>query len=539
MYRNYSYLIIMLLIYLLVPNEVVNALSLKDLQNDKINILVVYTNEQNEKSTGVNELSLLLHHFTNDVIVVSDEALTKEHLEQTTHLFYYGEHKKTLNENVVSHLNRFDGPFIAIGKNKKHFSKLNKIEMDGKVKIDRISAQNNEQVFLLNEPILVERLNKHDDLNVLMHGYKGEKEYPLFVKHEQVYYVTSTILNDPNMINYLSKLLHTILPNKHEHKHTAFLKLEGIHPQTDPEQLLEIGTFLNRQQIPYLLVINPFYTVPGQVEPISLSQSPELIKTLQQLQQKGGTIIVDGDQYIEAYRESYLHQEHDTIETKVQELLYQFLLYDLYPLSFNMTNEKNLIENNILLTNYFLSLFGDNLLKHNHFDSLYFAPFMTTSELFQNVTLFPSLIKYPYDNEQYDSQVITKKIEQALIVPDSMIGVSYELSCGIERLDELLNELLLISNLDWLDLKQTEQFVHLQDITVTSNKTGKLHIAYDREHAELMVNKQNKKELTLLEKILWSITLLVFLFVTLFILITLYLRTQLKKRLFKERIEDG
>src|SRR5699024_51399 len=102
--------------------------------------------------------------------------------------------------------------------------------------------------------------------------------------------------------NYLAEVFHDVFQNNHMFTHSAYLRLEDIHPQTDPEKMLEIGEYLNAQDISYLLVVIPIYVTPYTGEYTFFKDSPELVDVLQHLQHTKGTVISHG--YTHQYRDS-------------------------------------------------------------------------------------------------------------------------------------------------------------------------------------------------------------------------------------------
>src|SRR5699024_4185911 len=81
-----------------------------------------------------------------------------------------------------------------------------------------------------------------------------------------------------------------------------YIRLEDIHPMSDPEKLRAIGEVLNERDIPCILVVIPVYLTPETGERVHFSSSPELVSVLQHLQDIGGTVISIG--YNHQYRDS-------------------------------------------------------------------------------------------------------------------------------------------------------------------------------------------------------------------------------------------
>ncbi|MEK7818024.1 MAG: DUF2334 domain-containing protein, partial [Actinomycetota bacterium] len=83
-------------------------------------------------------------------------------------------------------------------------------------------------------------------------------------------------------------------------EHPALVRIEDIHPKTDINKLNDVIDYLYYNQIPFGLALVPVYINPSTGEEVRLSDSPELVETLKEAQEKGGVIVLHG----------YTHQLH-------------------------------------------------------------------------------------------------------------------------------------------------------------------------------------------------------------------------------------
>lgn len=78
----------------------------------------------------------------------------------------------------------------------------------------------------------------------------------------------------------------------------ALVRLEDIHPAYDLDDLLEVGAWLHEQEVPFTVGVIPRFVDPGIIgttpRDVRLSQSPEFVAALRQLESYGGTLIVHG-----------------------------------------------------------------------------------------------------------------------------------------------------------------------------------------------------------------------------------------------------
>ncbi len=89
-------------------------------------------------------------------------------------------------------------------------------------------------------------------------------------------------------------LLHDILNEDHIQANPAMVRIEDVHPLTDPESLKNIAAFLHRQKVPFQVAFTPFYVYPEDNQRVSLSEQPQLVDALQYMVRKGGTLVLHG-----------------------------------------------------------------------------------------------------------------------------------------------------------------------------------------------------------------------------------------------------
>ena len=73
----------------------------------------------------------------------------------------------------------------------------------------------------------------------------------------------------------------------HSATHPGYIRLEDVHPLVDPEPVREIAKILKEKNIPYMVAVIPIYTDPESGEKHTFADSPELLKTLKEMQKDG------------------------------------------------------------------------------------------------------------------------------------------------------------------------------------------------------------------------------------------------------------
>lgn len=573
MYRKWILIIVFIFGILLSNGK--TALAVKDiasLHNDHVRILFIYSTKQQKVTPNVNKLDILLHHFTKYVSITSEAELTKNDMQAVTHLFYYGEDKQSLREQTIQLIDEFSGKIIVIGENIEQIPAFHGFEVESEVRINGISFEQIKGKRNLQGNVRANQLDETSDLQILLYGYIGLDPVPIMTQKDDLFYLAVTKIEDMTL-TYFAEILHDIIPNHHKKEYLAYIRLENIHPLTEPEKVLEAGELLNKRNIPYILVVKPVYKNSETGEQVHLADAKELIEVLQYLQGKNGTIISNGyanefqsgyefwdveyDQFItkatfqeerqhifgsgdfpnekeyEVYMETLQEQEKAYITQRVESSITELVKEDLYPLAFTAPFDAISQQGYRIVSDSFSSMFGQVQLTDDTFHSMYAPPYITTGSLLHGLTIYPDTIG-DVTNFTANSDASTfEKLDQALIVRDSVIGVRYQAYLGANYMERFLKQLETIPNINWLDLQNTEQSVRTQKIQLESDEMAPIVVTNELTWQDEWQEKV--KQVTLFEKILWAVTFLVFIFVSLFIIIALYLRLQLKKRLFRER----
>lgn len=582
MFRNHLALLLSVFLFISFAQYAVAQTQLDEFQNDDISILFLYSNYQNEMSPDVIKIDMLLRHFTRHVRVVSAQNAESRDFGLATHVFYYGEHKQEINEFILQELDTFTGPVVVIGENGEQIPSFHHFKQLGEINVNGISQAGDEHdMTSLPSMTLIKQIKENDKQDILLYGHRGQVTYPLLAQEGHRYYFAVTAI-DSIIQSYFAEILHDILPNDHPHEHLAYLRLEDIHPLTDPDKLLEVGEYLNDRNIPYILVVIPVYITPGTGERVYFSDSPTLVKVLQHLQNNSGTVIAHG--YTHQYRDSetgegfefwdvennqfiisndprasiekiksqdsfaneqdymtYLkslkEKERDYIEQRLRQSIHELVSYSLYPLSFEAPHYTMSQQGYSIVANYFSNLLGEIQLSDEEWTVMDSPPYVTTGQNLNGMTLYPETIGYVDPSLPNPFQETEKRVDQVSIVRDSVIGGFYHPYLGIEYLPEFLAKYEKISNVTWLDLKKTKQWVLTEDVHIQSDGTGEIFVEDTLSSLSGVINKQDSA--SLLEKILWGVTIIVSLFVLLFFLFSIYLRTRVRKRLFRERKSVG
>ena len=80
----------------------------------------------------------------------------------------------------------------------------------------------------------------------------------------------------------------------------ALVRIEDVGPDADPNELRAVADYLKSQNVPFTIAVYPRFENPlgadnnGVPEAANLAQKPQVIKALQYMTQRGGTILMHG-----------------------------------------------------------------------------------------------------------------------------------------------------------------------------------------------------------------------------------------------------
>ena len=533
-----------------------------------VDILLLYANQQDAVTENVAKLDVILHHFFEDVVISSVTEATEEMIEQASFIVYVAEDDIVLGKDVEDALRQAEQPIITISEQTPVW--MDELATIQKRTMKSVSFEPYIDSFPLERGMAFTEVNVQDRNRVLLYGYDGNKAVPLMVQVKQHYFIGISTL-DNVLLRHIAECFHNIFPNDHEANQLAYLRLENIHPLTDVEALREIGALLEARNIPYMLMVRPAYMDEETKRVTYLKDQKELLQLLQTLQEANGTVVFNGysnvanasyefwdgyfdqpmygeqeereqllsksqftnkgdyEQYIDEVRE----KERAFVQTRIEKGIHDLAKVDLAPLAFSPVFHAMSQEGYAVARKHATSLVGNIQLMDDTASSIYAPPFLTSASFMKGMTVYPETVGDISNTTATDFANAIAKLEMAQIVRDGVIGVSYQTYLGPEKLEQSLNTLHPLGRVTWLDLQETEQTIQTEKTTITSNKTEGIKTMYYftwKDHISEWVN-----QFTLLEKVLWVVTLFVCLFVVLFLFFGLHLRLQLRKRLFRER----
>ncbi|MDA2384763.1 polysaccharide deacetylase family protein [Bacillus cereus] len=479
--------------------------------------LILYSSNDDQITSDIQILNTQVGHFTNNITIKNIKQLAEiTDKSSYTHVIYMGEKQEELSTEAREFLEGFPGPVLVLGQNIEQLSnRFSFITLKNEdINSDTIEYPTRKLKNILEEERSIKQIDTKG--TILAHASRGNNTYPLIVQQNNSYYIATSNLFDW-ISYYIGESLFSYFQQKPEtNKKLAYLRLEDVHPAADINQLKEIAELLKEIKIPYMITVIPVYTDPDTGKTLHLKDKPELVDLLRSMQDDGAAIIMHGythqfydsetgegfefwdvktdqpirqpkhekpktkDEFpnIESYNQYVKKGEEfegkyttDHIEKGIQELVDA----KLYPVAFEAPHYTMSQKGYEILSRYFSTYVGQLQLSDTTWKSMHSPAYRSTPSFLHGMKLMPETVGFI---EEDKPQAIAKMKANALSVAklsDGIIGAFYHPYLGVKPLKEVLKNLEIIPNIEWIDLQKEKNEVKMKDIHITTNKDG-IHV---------------------------------------------------------------
>ncbi|MDP5275274.1 polysaccharide deacetylase family protein [Chengkuizengella axinellae] len=576
MFNNKRYKSILFVPYLFLMMMFLPIYVNAEEERNNLNVLVVYSSLGNEMNEKLRMFDLLLGGITNKSRFINENLLDSDDLEGVTHLIYIGEVRKKLSERTISIFEKFTGSMMVIGHNVEQINhRFSFIKADNETVIIGVSKSEDAEpnLFASNEQI---RHIEWTSGDILYCGFRGKECVPLVVSQNEDYYFAAYHALDPLSI-LQSEILHSFMKQELPRQHLAYIRLEDVHPFSDPKLLLEVGQELIDREIPFMIALIPVYINPETGEYQYLKDQPELVDTLHYLQDHGGSILLHG--YTHQYRDSetgegfefwdvlnnspiiapsdqnekrlehhqfiskqeyekYIIQiegfEREYIINRVEKGIEELSELDLTPVGFEAPHYTMSQQGYQIISEYFEIIVGQIQLSDSDWKTIGNTPYISTPQALSGMMLLPETVGYYDMSSQAPLQEFRKKIDDYRLIKGSVFGMFYHPYLGVNGLIEMIDEVESISDVSWINVKNINQ-LNINVESLTEKRQQIIERVEENENSKGNAIGRILTNSSKLEMILWSIAFIVSVAVFLFIVYVLTLRMNLRKQLFMER----
>lgn len=343
------------------------------------------------------------------------------------------------------------------------------------------------------------------------------------------------------------------LIEKQTFNRTTYLHIGKVTPSSDVSRLKRTVSYLRKQNIPYTLIVQPIEQLGEQEK--RLAEVPELVHLLRTLQREGARIVMSGDEQQEKSpfwniqddeswvmtdakaqgvlldeaiiydsnnpTNDFVRDEEKRTEMLIQKGLYELVSESLYPVAFYTAHGAMSPVSYDVVSRYFTWMIGSIQWSSETFYSQW--PFRTPviAPFTKNLTVLP----ITHDANEIEQNDFT------LYETDRVVSVLFDISRDVP-IEKIIERIERVPYSSWgkYELFSPRVDSSFYQLTALDPFTYEVQIS--------PINRlQHAWEVEKANVLLWSLAIVVALFVTAFLFYIYKMRHQLRYRLFDERKE--
>ncbi|PWK16553.1 uncharacterized protein YdaL [Tumebacillus permanentifrigoris] len=328
----------------------------------------------------------------------------------------------------------------------------------------------------------------------------------------------------------------------------AYIRIEDVHPMRDPEEIRKITAFLSGEQIPFLIGVIPIYQSGG--EQVKLTDRPELVRALQEAQEKGATLILhgcthqyydtetgEGYEFWDSVNKGPIPDEEQYVQDKLQRGLHILLENKLYPAAFEPPHYAMTRHGYEVAAKYFSTVVGNLQLTDTSFITME-PPYPIHHSFQGGMTFYPENGGYVYDEQAMVVPEMLANMKKVQIVRRSQTGAFFHSYLPLADLQRLVKGMQAMK-LTFFNLRNVENTVTTPWGTITTRE-GQLHADLQTLQADtLPAPAAPSRAQKLSNFVAWGVVSVVTTVIAVFLVQVRLLRRRRRSRLFEERPEGG
>lgn len=480
--------------------------SADETASDEPKVLILYHAEEVTQQEEVPLLDMLVGHFTSDITVQAiEEAAAEYEKGDYTHVIYFGLGERQLTTEELFIVDQYDDiNKMFIGNYFEYFTDSHELSLRDFQTMNSITGEGID--IPLPEGKDMMRINGIEQMEVLFEGNSEAGSYPLIFKDELRYYVAANSITG-NLSDAIGESLFDFF-DAEKAPPKKLIRLEDIHPRSDPVLVKQVGDYLAERNIPYAVTVVPVYTNPETGQRIHLSQAIELVDVLQEMQANGASMIQHG--YYHQYRADetgegfeYWDVDHDRpiyqsnedevklredfasdeeYEEFVQNVglpyeqthiyesivngVYEMTAEGLYPIAFEAPHYSMSQTGYKELSKYFTTYVGQIQTSDRTYDGTYAPVYHSEPAGLHGLTLYPETLGYINPDNPDAVDEMMAEADYISQFSDSYLAFFYHPYLGIETFEEVMDKFGKFDEYEWVDLKQMDHKVEIDGIVV-------------------------------------------------------------------------
>ncbi|HBE9553814.1 DUF2334 domain-containing protein [Clostridioides difficile] len=542
-------LVVVLSIVLTISNFSLSSYA-SEITSSTDKVLIIY---DSKKETAYNRdilniMRTLLGRFSSDIELLKlsnyDGEINKNYY---SHIFILGINENSYNndkntKNLISSLNSYKGTICWLGYGIENLLEHKKYNLDYVGKTNNIVSVNYRgKSYNLDEHYVFNIVESKDTSNKVIGSINDTlNKYPYIINDKNLFYVSKLDL-DGVLFYIFCDSLNDIFNIKTFDKGRIFVRIEDVHAFREPKNLVEIADYLSSKNIPFTIALIPAYVNPKNHKVITLSESPEIVKAIKYMQDKGGTVILHG--YTHQYKKEEVSGEgYEFWDGKKDEPLKENMKIfvkdrvlnglrvcienGIYPLAFEAPHYAMESEGYKELKKYFSTYMGQHQNNDKKFSTNTYPYIIRDTEEFN--IFIPENLGYIDPEDKFTFQNIKENLNKLSIVRGFSGGFFFHSYLNIEYLKNTI-EYLEKQNIEFMNLRDFNNWVKVDEIQIRNNG-DEIIVNYDKNLDELTKSDTRFKSISNISKILIFI---VSISVLIFVIIFIYFKRIDKKKFLK------
>ncbi|EQH25509.1 hypothetical protein QKY_0938 [Clostridioides difficile DA00211] len=542
-------LVVVLSIVLTISNFSLSSYA-SEITSSTDKVLIIY---DSKKETAYNRdilniMRTLLGRFSSDIELLKlsnyDGEINKNYY---SHIFILGINENSYNndkntKNLISSLNSYKGTICWLGYGIENLLEHKKYNLDYVGKTNNIVSVNYRgKSYNLDEHYVFNIVESKDTSNKVIGNINDTlNKYPYIINDKNLFYVSKLDL-DGVLFYIFCDSLNDIFNIKTFDKGRIFVRIEDVHAFREPKNLVEIADYLSSKNIPFTIALIPAYVNPKNHKVITLSESPEIVKAIKYMQDKGGTVILHG--YTHQYKKEEVSGEgYEFWDGKKDEPLKENMKIfvkdrvlnglrvcienGIYPLAFEAPHYAMESEGYKELKKYFSTYMGQHQNNDKKFSTNTYPYIIRDTEEFN--IFIPENLGYIDPEDKFTFQNIKENLDKLSIVRGFSGGFFFHSYLNIEYLKNTI-EYLEKQNIEFMNLRDFNNWVKVDEIQIRNNG-DEIIVNYDKDLDELTKSDTRFKSISNISKVLIFI---VSISVLIFVIIFIYFKRIDKKKFLK------
>ncbi|HBH1593874.1 TPA: polysaccharide deacetylase family protein, partial [Clostridioides difficile] len=529
-------LVVVLSIVLTISNFSLSSYA-SEITSSTDKVLIIY---DSKKETAYNRdilniMRTLLGRFSSDIELLKlsnyDGEINKNYY---SHIFILGINENSYNndkntKNLISSLNLYKGTICWLGYGIENLLEHKKYNLDYVGKTNNIVSVNYRgKSYNLDEHYVFNIVESKDTSNKVIGSINDTlNKYPYIINDKNLFYVSKLDL-DGVLFYIFCDSLNDIFNIKTFDKGRIFVRIEDVHAFREPKNLVEIADYLSSKNIPFTIALIPAYVNPKNHKVITLSESPEIVKAIKYMQDKGGTVILHG--YTHQYKKEEVSGEgYEFWDGKKDEPLKENMKIfvkdrvlnglrvcienGIYPLAFEAPHYAMESEGYKELKKYFSTYIGQHQNNDKKFSTNTYPYIIRDTEEFN--IFIPENLGYIDPEDKFTFQNIKENLNKLSIVRGFSGGFFFHSYLNIEYLKNTI-EYLEKQNIEFMNLRDFNNWVKVDEIQIRNNG-DEIIVNYDKDLDELTKSDTRFKSISNISKILiFIVSISVLIFVIIF-----------------------